>query len=1426
MPPKQNAPCQGQKNLEDRTYETFKEAFDAVKADARITASAEPKHRREHKRDDVGQKKSFTCREWFFVEGDKNLVIVEHPPHRFTKPQVEWSKGPHLHGYMPVVPSGPSNNSDSYAHNQVQHPDCRAHYFFRQFWKESAPKADKVRAVDGWGWEDWEKKFVGSQASHDMYNQLLLFANKEEDTQRGKKRVHVAVTDLTEEETDGEDFEVEEFAEERVVEAAITDDNVVEIVQSLSEVGHAVKTGKSEAPKTPMTEPSAAPSAEVAKAPLPCSAPATQSGSTSGDASKQIAPVAQSGSKSGDASKKSKKGWKIRWTTTMTQAEFEQALPSLSQKLADASSKLTAEDVQKKKLSPKVVEKLKSKPKLRLVSFSSRSPAVDDSGSAPGGLGGDADTPEEGKAPAEARAIEETCSSALEEVAAKVSGLCAAKAEWARGISLSEPCDLSKELSELMAGTRMADVESPDVEDPRELLRKCSGGRALQGCIPTKEHWQLLPPQHLMAVPQKVEMKVLSWSTDIETRSETMEECSMMRTMAKSFGVTRARNLETSSNVSVAGYSKQSESKESSAEKANRDESNASKSSSRSHTSHHLRVKAIGRFLLDLPEKADLAFSVKAMQRLRSIYKAWLPHSDSDVVMDLLAEQERSRMLRAFFEDFGSHLNCGPISIGGLFMIEGKITSKEELSAESSSKLFAQTVRRESSESQKSGFDGEAAKKGLMPEAGGAEAAGGQAGMVAQGVGKLLQTVHVSTSNSSAASDAKEQARQEERETVEQQRNAAVEIKRSTYGGLPTDDLVQWSESVMRESEKGARLEVIDFRPDLVGVWEIVQNSYWDFGTLKAHVVQAKELANFVTTLQLVFEDSYFRYFTFLAMSFGVERAVLKDREKMLQTMHLPNKPHWVLMIPKADKRGIPSDDVRSILPATCTAWVNSDYKSIQEFAQYLMLEFKAMFGQASSCPICNRQCLPCEMPSHLRHCSANESLPGIFSQKEKELFLSYELRMHYSGMGTGRLGFCLMMKICCFLCGEKISACKLFDHLRDCSKAMQGPTSWKVKGEGSKGVYCDPVGVLPLTTYKPKIPVNLQVIPGSDAENFMTISGLIVQKFIPFARKLPPHVEAMLKEGYTLRRKNGVLDKEEAREKGEMEATDAIKLESMRSHWEKEDIPEQLQRFGVHFNQKMKEAGFFDKDNLDGDALSTHEHQPADPVMRTYFMDKSQQLRHAALSNYCSGQIRTIVQKFVKKLKLPLSKEDIEEQKKACREEIQNQLERKAWKILKLDWLCHCKDAKVVKCCEVTAAQVIQKVDNCVEWLWEGIEKMIPDYSLETWQAEWQDGVWFLGCLWQPQKDKPETKEWSKRDNIDEWRFCNAEPLSKRHDDVLNFDFELFFDEQSLTPAQRLCRSIYTWYTQLQQGPEANAKPVHEALDQLQAGPKLEGSS
>ena len=160
----------------------------------------------------------------------------------------------------------------------------------------------------------------------------------------------------------------------------------------------------------------------------------------------------------------------------------------------------------------------------------------------------------------------------LQEVAAQVSSLCTAKAAWARELSLSEPRDLGAELSQLLAGQRMGDVESPAIEEPQELLRKCSGGRALQGCIPTREHWQLQPPRFLMAMPRKVELKVLSWSTDLEARVESLEESSQMKVMAKKFGVSQAQSLEKSSSAGIAGFSKE-EKKEQSEERHATDES-------------------------------------------------------------------------------------------------------------------------------------------------------------------------------------------------------------------------------------------------------------------------------------------------------------------------------------------------------------------------------------------------------------------------------------------------------------------------------------------------------------------------------------------------------------------------------------------------------------------------------------------------------------------------------------------------------------------------------------------------------------------------------------------------------------------------------------------------------------------------------------
>ena len=262
---------------------------------------------------------------------------------------------------------------------------------------------------------------------------------------------------------------------------------------------------------------------------------------------------------SGETETNKKRCVRLNVSSHLSEAELEKKMPHLQRKLQQGIQELSVNDIKGQGMDESLLEKLK---KELSGTFSKMQPLR---------FGIAAVEPKKTEDAPKLEGIEDPAGR-LQEVAAQVSSLCTAKAAWARELSLSEPRDLGAELSQLLAGQRMGDVESPAIEEPQELLRKCSGGRALQGCIPTREHWQLQPPRFLMAMPRKVELKVLSWSTDLEARVESLEESSQMKVMAKKFGVSQAQSLEKSSSAGIAGFSKE-EKKEQSEERHTTDES-------------------------------------------------------------------------------------------------------------------------------------------------------------------------------------------------------------------------------------------------------------------------------------------------------------------------------------------------------------------------------------------------------------------------------------------------------------------------------------------------------------------------------------------------------------------------------------------------------------------------------------------------------------------------------------------------------------------------------------------------------------------------------------------------------------------------------------------------------------------------------------
>ena len=726
------------------------------------------------------------------------------------------------------------------------------------------------------------------------------------------------------------------------------------------------------------------------------------------------AQVKMVGADSGGKKDPSEMSAKLRWSCNMTQEELQRRMPQLRKKLTNALRNLQIENLPQNHGLDR--EAFVAAQKELIDSCSGLKVATHFEGKTQ-----DEGRSEAGEAGEAGEADPQRNESYLEDLGRKLTDLSIPKAAWAKNLSLFDnPRNFNQELSDAMKGMRMADVESSEVEDARDLLFKCSGGRALKGCIPTKDFWQLQPSQFMMALPETVQLRILSWSSDLETKVDSSEKSGQFKTLASLYGMSRAESAKESTSGGAVGISVSKSEESKSGNTTDETKQNEDTTEQSEHTSHHVRIKAIGKYLVEMPDVCDLALSDKALQRLRNLFQAW--QRDVDLLdADL---EVRSHMLRSFFQDFGSHLNTGPVSVGGLFVTEGTIISKEKLSGRASARMFSEATSSAQSNSSKVGFDG--------------AALGSVAAAQNPAAGALISSIKVENSHSSSSEKKDQSGTNDSKQTQVVTEDSTTTIHRSTFGGLPTGDFDQWSESIMKESEKGGRLHIVDLNPSLVGVWDLVKRSFWDFGKLSVHCVDTKMLSTFVSTLRLVFEDSFSRYFTFhpdgcIGVSVPTKRTcqVIKD---MLQ---LPSSASWVLIVPRVDKSGIPIDNISSMSTTQCLAWVNRDYKQIQGFAQFLKLEFKAIFGQDSSCPNCDKQCLPLEMEKHRKYCSQNASLASVFTKLEKLLFNSYELRMQHTESGTSMIGFTLTMPVKCFICGKPIQACDINDHLRICVVEM-----------------------------------------------------------------------------------------------------------------------------------------------------------------------------------------------------------------------------------------------------------------------------------------------------------------------------------------------------------------------------------------------------
>ena len=205
-----------------------------------------------------------------------------------------------------------------------------------------------------------------------------------------------------------------------------------------------------------------------------------------------------------------------------------------------------------------------------------------------------------------------------------------------------------------------------------------------------------------------------------------------------------------------------------------------------------------------------------------------------------------------------------------------------------------------------------------------------------------------------------------------------------------------------------------------MSVWDIVKRAFWDFGSLDVFDVSLDEFKQLVSSsLNLILDTATHRCYTKCEWKEGTPHGK-GDFYDCLRT-------GCVLMVKKTQPEVLP--------PEKCLVFVNYEYTNIQEFAKYIKVEFKSMFGDSCFCPSCERQFLPHELRDHQAYCTANQTFAEIFSPQEMELFWSYELRMEETEQGPLKLCFCLVTRIKCELCGVPYEASDKTYHEAVCER-------------------------------------------------------------------------------------------------------------------------------------------------------------------------------------------------------------------------------------------------------------------------------------------------------------------------------------------------------------------------------------------------------
>ena len=215
--------------------------------------------------------------------------------------------------------------------------------------------------------------------------------------------------------------------------------------------------------------------------------------------------------------------------------------------------------------------------------------------------------------------------------------------EKARAVLISEDKSLDKVISKHHQISRQ--IQERDQLNGNDLLKTCSGGRALQGILLTKVLQDQLDDRlHLLKVPEKISVADTSESEDNVIEFFSTDQEDQYKKMVDVLG----HSIAVSTSIPVYG-----------SVTINADTSTNDRTEDEKRHTKEMYTSTVRYFTMHVAsysfEKKDLLLSEDALSDLKELSKMLKIESANNV----------QQLCENFFHNYGSHVNLGPLSFGG-----------------------------------------------------------------------------------------------------------------------------------------------------------------------------------------------------------------------------------------------------------------------------------------------------------------------------------------------------------------------------------------------------------------------------------------------------------------------------------------------------------------------------------------------------------------------------------------------------------------------------------------------------------------------------------------------------------------------------------------------------------------------------------------